>query len=231
MFILNGRCGNDCNIGMFTFRNISVIDYTLCSAGFLENVSNFDVIELDPLFSDGHSLLSVDISLSQPVIRNLQTDAPDKARPPRWKDNLKLEFKHNIDPAKLNSIKDLLNEQINDTCIKPFLNNITSRISDLFTECARKTFPSNPKTSARKENAPIPHKPWFGPQCNRARNSYNYARKAYQIHKCEVNKRRLKTASAHYKKLSTHSSVSISILPKKSYGLCPQLSRKIIGNS
>jgi hypothetical protein len=43
-------------------------------------------------------------------------------------------------------------------------------------------------------------KAWFGPQCRRARNSYNKARKNYKLHKNDLNKSRLKSASKHYKR-------------------------------
>ncbi|MCG7877394.1 MAG: endonuclease/exonuclease/phosphatase family protein, partial [Candidatus Thiodiazotropha endolucinida] len=56
--ILNGRCGEDKDIRNFTFRNTSVIDYNIVSAEMLTYVENFDISDLDPLFTDGHSLLT-----------------------------------------------------------------------------------------------------------------------------------------------------------------------------
>ena len=56
--ILNGRFGNDRGKGGYTFRNVSVIDYMLATADTLKILSSFSVVETDPLFSDGHSLLS-----------------------------------------------------------------------------------------------------------------------------------------------------------------------------
>jgi hypothetical protein len=54
--ILNGRVGKDRNKGNFTFRNTSVIDYMASSVHLTPFLSDFEVKEVDTLFSDGHSL-------------------------------------------------------------------------------------------------------------------------------------------------------------------------------
>ena len=57
MLILNGRCGDDkCN-GSMTYRNQSVIDYSIVSFQSLPFIKTFNVLELDALFSDGHVLI------------------------------------------------------------------------------------------------------------------------------------------------------------------------------
>ena len=56
-FIDNRRFGKDKGIGTTTFRNKSLIDYTLCSAESFEILNDFEIVELDPVFSDGHSLV------------------------------------------------------------------------------------------------------------------------------------------------------------------------------
>ena len=68
--ILNGRSGSDAGIGKFTFRNSSVIDYVIVSADSAKYVQNFQIIDLDPLFSDGHSLLHFQILCHTKPVRN-----------------------------------------------------------------------------------------------------------------------------------------------------------------
>ena len=65
LFILNDRCGNDKGKGVFTFKNTSVIDYIVVSAQALKFIENFDITELDCLYSDGHCLLSTDLTFKQ----------------------------------------------------------------------------------------------------------------------------------------------------------------------
>ncbi|MEW8546031.1 MAG: endonuclease/exonuclease/phosphatase family protein [Candidatus Thiodiazotropha sp.] len=64
LFIVNGRVGKDKNIGNKTFRDQSVIDYTLCTADCFYLLQQFEIIELDEFFSDGHSLLSWSLNMN-----------------------------------------------------------------------------------------------------------------------------------------------------------------------
>ena len=57
LFMLNGRCGKDKDVGPFTFKNVSVIDYSILSTQLLKFVSDFEVVELDTLYTNGHSVL------------------------------------------------------------------------------------------------------------------------------------------------------------------------------
>ena len=61
MFILNGRFDQDRNVGAMTFRNTSVIDYSIVSSNTFDILSDFRIIEVDQLFSDEQSLLRVDL--------------------------------------------------------------------------------------------------------------------------------------------------------------------------
>ena len=61
MLILNGRCGDDKSNGSMTFRNKSVIDYSIVSFQSLQFIKSFRVLELGTLFSDGHSLISTSL--------------------------------------------------------------------------------------------------------------------------------------------------------------------------
>ena len=62
LFILNGRFGKDSSIGKCTFRDQSLIDYTICSINTFKLLLDFEVIETDFLLSDGHALLSWSVS-------------------------------------------------------------------------------------------------------------------------------------------------------------------------
>ena len=57
LFILNGRFGKDKVLGKCTFRDQSLIDYTICSINAIKLLTDFEVFDTDSLLSDGHSLL------------------------------------------------------------------------------------------------------------------------------------------------------------------------------
>ena len=197
LFILNGRMGKDKDIGKFTFRDISVIDYSLASPNMLGSIEAFDIIELDPMFSDGHSLLYMELKITPRLTTEQAPNYNPELRPPKWKDEKKNDFIQNIDPTKISEIENMFNNQPTLT-VKAFLNDVTEKISHLFVNTARSTFP----TPTRYTHSDRPHpsnKPWFGPHCKRARNAYHYARKAYQLNRCEVNKLKLRKISKEYK--------------------------------
>jgi hypothetical protein len=64
MFIVNGRVGNDKNIGRFTCRNASVVNYCITSAELLKLLFDFDILESNKLFSDVHALLQIVLSVN-----------------------------------------------------------------------------------------------------------------------------------------------------------------------
>ena len=57
LFMFNGRYGNDKNVGQFTFRDKSVIDYVLATANCYKLNQDFSIDETEQLFSDGHAIL------------------------------------------------------------------------------------------------------------------------------------------------------------------------------
>ena len=54
VFILNGRIGEDKDIGKFTCKNVGVIDYAIASPEYLKHITNFRVLEFSKLLSDVH---------------------------------------------------------------------------------------------------------------------------------------------------------------------------------
>ena len=64
MFIVNGRVGNDNNIGRFTCRNASVVDYCITSTELLKLFFDFDILESSKLFSDVHAPLQILLSVN-----------------------------------------------------------------------------------------------------------------------------------------------------------------------
>jgi hypothetical protein len=56
--------GNDKNIGRFTCRNASVVDYCITSPELLKLFFDFDILESSKLFSDVHSPLHIVLSVN-----------------------------------------------------------------------------------------------------------------------------------------------------------------------
>ena len=54
-FIANDRVGEDKDIGLFTCKGSSVVDFVICSPIFFKIIQEFSVLEISKLYSDVHS--------------------------------------------------------------------------------------------------------------------------------------------------------------------------------
>ena len=96
LFILNGRYGEDKNVGQFTLRDKSVIDYVMATAQCFHLLHNFSITDTDSLFSDGHALLKW--SFKSPFLHDKPPiPEKDKNEPRRrWDETLSEKFAQNI---------------------------------------------------------------------------------------------------------------------------------------
>ncbi|KAK6175757.1 hypothetical protein SNE40_014150 [Patella caerulea] len=60
-YIANGRCGSDKGTGMFTCAGTSVVDYVACSPKAMVNITDFNICDYNPLFSDKHNPISLNL--------------------------------------------------------------------------------------------------------------------------------------------------------------------------
>ena len=185
LFILNGRFGKDKAEGNLTFRNQSLIDYTICSFDCLRLLVDFEIIETDCLISDGHSLLSWTLSTVFQA-----SDTREEAVHPthkKWDSKLGDVFLNNISHDK---IKELYS---NPTSTKQSIDNTSSKIADIFSEAASRSFPVNKHYKNKT-------KTFFGPKCRIARQHYYRARKRYNKFKTVRNRTQLIECSRKYKR-------------------------------
>ena len=99
-FIVNGRVGKDKLVGAPTFRDKSVIDYTLHVSAAIIWLSDFEVIELDAIFSDGHSLISWSLeaeNVDKFINSNADSHAQNLNAKYKWSDDSKEHFTGQID--------------------------------------------------------------------------------------------------------------------------------------
>ena len=195
--ILNGRYGHDKQIGAMTFRDTSVIDYALASSDTFEILLDFEVVEVDRLFSDGHSLLALDLqthslNLPNPLEKNISQHTYIK--PSEYEC-----FVQNFDETKIaNIVTELQTCDINTS--KDAINNITSQIGELFQISASKVHDCRPANSTGTTKH---DRPWFGHQCRNARKKYHLARRKYNLYNSSENKQQLISESRAYKKTMT----------------------------
>jgi len=82
IFILNGRLSSEKAPDILTFRNKSTIDYVIASSQSFHFLTNFQITETDPLFSDGHCVLNWSIDIPEtdsPNLTNLTNTCPTRS--------------------------------------------------------------------------------------------------------------------------------------------------------
>lgn len=190
LFIVNGRFGKDKGIGSATFRDKSVIDYTICTAESFDFLNEFEVVELDTLFSDGHCLLSWSLT-----INTQKTSASDNTQSQtqnyKWSEDSKAQFLNSINMQEIYDLNEnLLNIEcpaINQQSLPETINGITDNIAAIFNQVASKSLKQNRPTYKRRSF----DKPWFGPACKLARKKYHRARNIYKQNKANHAKKKI----------------------------------------
>jgi hypothetical protein len=192
LFLFNGRLFKDKSKGSFTFRNKSVIDYVMATAACFKYISDFEIIETDSLFSDGHNALHWTIQI--PETRYNNENKQLHRNPLTWKTSLSANYVSNIDTNKINN----LTEQLNILPVSlETIEYVTDELASIFSNAAEVTFPKRKQTSFSSN---VNDKPWFGPKCNQARKNYHDAKGKYRSSPTPDNKTRLQNASKSYKR-------------------------------
>ncbi|MEW8548549.1 MAG: reverse transcriptase family protein, partial [Candidatus Thiodiazotropha sp.] len=219
LVILNGRCGDDKYVGATTFRNCSVIDYSIASCHSLFHVNNFRIDELDSLFSDGHCLLSTELNFNSNLRNASKSKCKQNQSKPKWKPEQKTNFVNNLDRKKIADLHNFIRDKnLNtNTITKDDINSICSTISDIFSNSAEvsMTVNTNSDSNFRHKN----DKPWYGHQCRNARKQYHLAKKRCNRNPTQSNRSSLIQASKSYKKkmnfhISRHKNITKKRLRK-----------------
>ncbi|MEW8548382.1 MAG: reverse transcriptase family protein, partial [Candidatus Thiodiazotropha sp.] len=193
LFMLNGRIGRDKFVGAPTFRDKSLIDYTLATAECFSLISDFEVIEMDALFSDGHSLLSWSLKIPSQCLQNDQNIINFPSKCFKWSNDSKQSFIENINVENVLRICERLDSVEPST---ENLNNILHEIAGIFQNSATSSLK---QTNYRIKRRSF-DKPWFGPACKTARKKYHRAKHLYDVNKSNNFKKNLLTQSKHFKK-------------------------------
>lgn len=192
--ILNGRFGHDKNKGAMTFRNVSVIDYAIVSMKCFELLHDFQINDVDRIFSDGHSFLLLKIKIKTTTDNKQHAQIPSSNRTYLNKADY-YHFVQNFDSSKMEALLNRM--QTCDLASPDEVNNFASVIADTFQAAAIQTNTNKITQSTQKDTH---NKPWFGRECKTARRNYHLAKRIHHNQKSDENKDNLLTASKHYKK-------------------------------
>ena len=215
--LVNGRCGEDKTIGKMTCAQASTIDYVLGSTNLFQYISNFKIEEFDPLLSDKHCVVNVELSpLTNCDIQNGSevSNVPKSTFiRAKWLEENKNVYMESFDLSKVIELKNEIEsaESINQSLQQKDIDTIANKFKVIILEAAQKSGMTkeirNKNLSSRKKN----HKIWFNDDCRQSRAEYvkikNAARKDSNLGQVAVKvaaknyKRVLRSAKAQYNKL------------------------------
>ena len=205
--IVNGRFGSDHKIGNFTCHKpngSSVVDYFIVSPDLFDSVLNFNVGQMDILFSDVHSPITLSLnilkkSVSIPPnnpnhenIDSLPSDIPFNHIKTKWLPERKNEYLSSFDLDLVNKLYSDLQIITGNNCdgtsqliLDEMIGNLGNILLGPSIRCgfSKKVTP-NVNESKRVKNT---NKPWFDTNCKSKRNEY--FRIKNRLKKCTINDR------------------------------------------
>ena len=200
--ILNGRVGNDKNIGRYTFvgSNVSsVVDYVLTTQNLLQNVDDFTIQE--PNILSDHCMVDFTFSFTGTATSNDENDVLYDSIGSRYVwDASKLE--HYKDSLSAEGTKSKLNvfiENVEKSCCNTDIDDCISELSNVFDGIASPLFqrkynmdylPSNENKNSNK---------WFTSECEEKRRSFYSALNLYRNEKSELNRKDMVSKRSEYK--------------------------------
>ena len=141
ILIFNGRVGDDCGVGKVTITYNTTIDYVIGSQNLIKNVTQFKILDFNPLYSDVHCGLLTRVkftgaSQASKVSQNIEGEPC--VRPARWRVEKESEYVNRVDVSGVNELiarvhqlsVDDISKELKDVLIKP--------IKEVFPQLTRK---------------------------------------------------------------------------------------------
>ena len=203
LFILNGRCGADRNIGDFTCKNVSVIDYCISNVDFISILSDLHIMPFTSILSDVHNAMIVELKNEKVVddyVYNNVNNVPNIEVACKWNDDQKDDYHKAVSDRQhhIDTIVDSLINQNPDNVNIDFIDEITDEICTVYTSSAKEAFGvrilDNPAHKTKRFK-----KPWFTKYCSNARQNYRKAKRIYKRFGGEVFKHDFYVKERRYK--------------------------------
>ena len=155
LFIMNGRVGNDSNIGELTCRNASAVDYFICSPNFIKCIDDLTVLDFSKCFSDVHTPLS--ITFESNVFEDSDSDinALDNTehivKIKKWENEKLHEFRGNFNRQAISDLRNKLRDLDASSVTQEQVNIVVNEFGKIHIDSAKETFGTITKSNNRKK--------------------------------------------------------------------------------
>ena len=201
LFIANGRLGTDRNIGQFTCKDASVVDYALVSYNMFDDVLDFNVFEYNEFLSDVHNAINIvfktdrDMTERQIVDDGNNRGVHSAGERVQWDSTDADRFTTTISQESIHVLDSEVERMLNNVndITRINIDEIIDKTTSTFVDSARHLKMVKPKHKTKKLKKQN-NKPWFTSDCKRDRNYFYKAK-----HKDSPTKRN-QTSTADRKK-------------------------------
>ncbi|CAG2247120.1 unnamed protein product [Mytilus edulis] len=208
VFILNGRLGRDQNIGRFTCRNASVVDYCISTPELLKTFKDFEVLDSSKLLSDVHNPLSItffcDKNLAIAHAENVDYFSKKNTftKIKRWNSEKIKDFQNNIDVEKIAELEYKLTNTDLTVVNKNIINSLIDDLCNIFVKSGKTTFGTyTVKQTKKRGDFGNKNKPWFDEECKFARQNYRKLKRRFKSKNHSKNHSDMLNAEKAYKNI------------------------------
>ena len=165
--IMNGRVGNDCGVGRYTFvgsKGSSLVDYVLASQDFFKFIDQFEVHE--PNILSDHCLISFSF-----VFNEEQTSEPDDNEYEQvqgkyvWKNDFKDAFITSLSQDENVERLNVLNFRVQNYLENVEIDRCLSDLANIFETVASPVFKKMQKTKPKPSFSNELDNPWYDKRC------------------------------------------------------------------
>lgn len=216
--IVNGRFGDDFEVGKMTCDNSSTIDYVIASSEFFPKVSNFHVDIFDKLLSDKHNPICLSLSFKNTVecqptsvdekhCDDNETDLFLNARTVianNWNRSHSLEYKEAYKETDIDKLASIIDDVVPNSTDQKTIDDLASEICQALINPAFSTGLAKQRTNMTRRGHKSPSKlnsnSWFGKDCQKLRSEYFKVKNRFKKLKTQDAKEDLRVVCSRYKK-------------------------------
>ena len=191
LYIMNGRCGLDRDVGMLTCKNSSLVDYAISTPDLFNDVIGFQFRDFEELLSDIHCPIELcfdfNVNSKMPLINSKESILlKSKGRPtrkPKRKPKVKNNFIEKLNDDSIENINLPLevletNIDVNQKMIDDVVTDVCSSLKFATSDAGVGTSDKHRKKSGRARQQPL--QPWFNKSCEDNRKIYQKSKRKFR---------------------------------------------------
>lgn len=208
VYIVNGRCGKDASKGDLTCKQASLVDYVIASPSIFTNISEFEILKYEEMFSDVHCAIHLVLNArAEKKHDKVLEDTFNKTTgfTPIWDFNKQDDFLTNLSQSKIDSCNSLLSQiqSLDNLHLQSEIDKFYEDFCEIFKNSALK---SNLIKVHKCRNAPVrqnrmlARKKWFNRECEEKRRQFFRLKNIDRKLKTKRSASDRKVASTQYKR-------------------------------